>query len=89
MKKIMMNIARTLFFGAGFFLIFTVNAHAYIDPSATTYIVQAVAAAVISIGACFTIFRHKISAFFNKGKDAERREIHMKDENQETENKED
>ncbi len=38
----------------------------YIDPSAVTYMIQAVAAAVISLGAVFTIFRHKIVGLFDK-----------------------
>lgn len=52
----------------------------YIDPSAVSYVVQAVAAVVIAIGACLTIFRHKIASFFKKNKDAEKKEIHFKDE---------
>ena len=40
---------------------------AYIDPSAVTYVIQAVAGVIIALGAAFTIFRHKIFAFF-KGK---------------------
>ena len=46
MKKTLFALGSfAYFFTAGFFL-FSGNAHAYIDPSATTYIVQAVAAAV-------------------------------------------
>lgn len=52
----------------------------YIDPSAVSYVVQAVAAVVIAIGACLTIFRHKIASFFKKNKDTEKKEIHFKDE---------
>lgn len=47
---------------------------AYIDPSAVTYVIQAVAGVVIALGAAFTIFRHKIFAFFkgkNKNEEAE------------------
>ncbi len=45
---------------------------AYIDPSAVTYLIQAVAGVVIALGAALTIFRHKIFAFFkNKKKDAD------------------
>lgn len=40
---------------------------AYIDPSAVTYVIQAVAGVIIALGAALTIFRHKIFAFF-KGK---------------------
>ncbi len=60
-------------------------AHAYIDPSAVTYIIQAVAAVFIAIGAFLTIFRHKIAAFFKKGKSAEtKREVHFTEEEPET-----
>ncbi len=51
----------------------------YIDPSAVSYIIQAVAGVVIAIGACLTIFRHKIVAFFKKDKDNEKKEVHFKD----------
>lgn len=54
---------------------------AYIDPSAVTYIIQAVAGVVIALGALITVFRHKIIAFFKKGsKDTEKKEIHFIDE---------
>lgn len=49
----------------------------YIDPSAVTYVIQAVAAVVVAIGACLTIFRHKIAALFKKNKDTEKKEIHV------------
>lgn len=42
--------------------------HAYIDPSAVTYVIQAVAGVLIALGAAFTIFRHKIFALFKKNK---------------------
>ena len=62
---------------AGLFLFSTV-AFAYIDPSAVTYVIQAVAGAVIAIGALLTMFRHKIIAFFKKGKkDEAKKEIHV------------
>lgn len=54
---------------------------AYIDPSAVTYIIQAVAGVVIALGALITVFRHKIIAFFKKGsKGTEKKEIHFTDE---------
>lgn len=49
----------------------------YIDPSATTYIIQAVAAVVVALGACLTIFRHKIASLFKKGNNQEKKEIHI------------
>lgn len=53
------------------------SVQAYIDPSAVTYIIQAVAAVVVAIGACLTIFRHKIVGFFKKNKDNGKKEIHF------------
>lgn len=41
-------------------------ASAYIDPSTTTYIIQAVAGVLIALGASITIFRHKIVAAWRK-----------------------
>ncbi len=52
----------------------------YIDPSAVSYVIQAVAAVVIAIGACLTIFRHKIASFFKKNKDTTKKEVHFKEE---------
>lgn len=52
----------------------------YIDPSAATYVIQAVAGAIIALGAIFAVFRHKISAFFKKNKKNEvKPEIHFND----------
>lgn len=54
---------------------------AYIDPSAVTYIIQAVAGVVVALGALFAVFRHKIVAFFKKGsKDNTKKEIHFTEE---------
>ena len=53
----------------------------YIDPSAVTYVIQAVAGVIIAIGALITVFRHKIIAFFKKGKkDETKAEIHFEDD---------
>ena len=53
----------------------------YIDPSAVTYVIQAVAGVIIAIGALITVFRHKIVAFFKKGKkDEKKQEIHVFDD---------
>ena len=66
------------YFFVCFFFVFTCYAHAYIDPSAVTYMIQAVAAVAIAAGAMFTVFRHKIGSFFNKGKGRKnRRRIHL------------
>lgn len=47
-------------------LLLSNDAHAYIDPSTTTYIIQTVAGILIALGASFTIFRHKIVAAWRK-----------------------
>ena len=85
MKKIIIITKFVYFYIAGLFLFSTV-AFAYIDPSAVTYVIQAVAGAVIAIGALITVFRHKIIAFFKKGnKDEAKKEIHlMEDEPQDS-----
>lgn len=61
---------------------FTVPVHAYIDPSAVTYIIQGVAGVLIALGAAFTIFRHKIFKLFKGKKKDEKQEedkIELKD----------
>ena len=68
MKKILGQVFKFMYFFSCFFTLFTNYAHAYIDPSAVTYVIQAVAGVLIALGAAFTIFRHKIVAFFKKNK---------------------
>ncbi len=68
------------------FFIRTVQA--YIDPSAVTYVIQAVAAVVVAIGACLTIFRHKIAKLFKKNKDSEKKEVHFTQDESEEKNAE-
>ncbi len=67
MKKFIGKAVSFIYFFNCFFLLFTVPVYAYIDPSAVTYVIQAVAGVLIALGAVLTIFRHKIFAFF-KGK---------------------
>jgi len=45
-------------------IIFRKEAHAYLDPSAMTYLIQVTAAIVISIGSVIGIFIYKIRRFF-------------------------
>ena len=68
MKKMFGQVVKFVYFFSCFFTFFTNYAHAYIDPSAVTYVIQAVAGVLIALGAAFTIFRHKIFAFFKKNK---------------------
>ncbi len=67
MKKFLGKAFSLLYFMNCFHMLLTVPVHAYIDPSAVTYVIQAVAGVLIAVGAAFTIFRHKIFSFF-KGK---------------------
>lgn len=82
MKKALSQIFKFTYFFGCFWYLFTLPVFAYIDPSAVTYIIQAVAGILIALGAAFTIFRHKIFAFFKKNKknsESEESEIEFKD----------
>lgn len=81
MKKTVLNLGKFTYFFVAFFMLMSGYAQAYIDPSAVTYVIQAVAGVVIAIGALITVFRHKIVAFFKKGKkENTKREIHIKED---------
>ena len=81
MKKLVLGATKFVYFFAGWWVVLSIHAHAYIDPSAVTYIIQAVAAVFIALGAIITVFRHKIFAFFKKDKkETEKKEIHMKED---------
>lgn len=81
MKKILKKTIVFIYFFGCFFTLFTLHAQAYIDPSASTYVIQAVAGVLIALGAAFTIFRHKIFSFFKKKNKADESEdkIEFKD----------
>ena len=77
--KYLFRAGSFLYFFCCFFSLFTGYAHAYIDPSAVTYMIQAVAAVAIAAGAALTVFRHKIAALFRKNKGiAKHRKIRLK-----------
>ena len=81
MKKAILRMINFTYFFACWWVFLSMNAHAYIDPSAVTYVIQAVAAVFIAIGAVLTVFRHKIFAFFRKSsKKNTKREIHLKED---------
>lgn len=80
MKKIL-SVTKFMYFFTCWWIVLSMNAHAYIDPSAVTYIIQAVAGVFIALGAVITVFRHKIFAFFKKNsKKASKTEIHIKED---------
>lgn len=47
------------YFSINFYMLFTINARAYIDPSVMTYAIQAVAGIAIAIGAFVGIYLRK------------------------------
>lgn len=71
MKKFLGRALSFFYFFNCFYALFTMPVHAYIDPSAVTYIIQGVAGVLIALGAAFTIFRHKIFKLFKGKKQAE------------------
>lgn len=81
-KKTLGKVLGFLYFFSCFEALFTMPVHAYIDPSAVTYIIQGVAGVLIALGAAFTIFRHKIAKLFKgkkKQEEAEETKIEFKD----------
>ena len=83
MKRIITYCTLGLFaFGTGM-LLFGLNGQAYIDPSVTTYLIQAIAGVVVAVGAGIGIYirraKKKINKTINidenKGKEVEADEI--------------
>lgn len=79
--------AKFAYFFTCFWMFFSSYSFAYIDPSAVTYVVQAVAAVFIALGAILTVFRHKIAQFFKKGKKEEQPEEKIELKNVEDDDK--
>lgn len=81
MKKLFLHLTKFIYFFSCWWIIFSINACAYIDPSVVTYVIQAVAGVFVAFGAILTVFRHKIFSFFNKTSSKHaKREIHIKNE---------
>jgi len=76
MKKVI-NILKFTYFFACFFVLLGNTSFAYIDPSAVTYVIQAVAGVAIAIGAACTVYRHKIMKFFRNQKKKRARRTHQ------------
>lgn len=66
MKKKLLKMGSYFYFFSCAAVMLTNIAYAYIDPSTTTYIIQAIAGVLIAVGASFTVFRHKITAAWRK-----------------------
>lgn len=83
MRKLL-KVGKLVYFFGCWWVLLGIDAQAYIDPSAVTYVIQAVAAVFIALGAMVTVFRHKIFAFLKKkSKKTTKREIHLTDESEE------
>ena len=76
---------------AVYLMIFTMPAaHAYIDPSATTYMIQAIAGIVIAVGSVGIIFwrrakkklKDKVGIDFDKNKETEEAVVAVKTEDE-------
>ena len=59
MKTLLSRLAGMLYFTGCFLFLLSSNAQAYLDPSATTYIVQAVAGVAVVIGTVAVMYWHK------------------------------
>ena len=75
-----------------YLMIFTMPAaHAYIDPSATTYLIQAIAGIAIAVGSVGVIFwrrakkklKDKVGIDFDKNKETEESVVAVKTEDKE------
>ncbi len=88
MKKSLKAIGIVVFTGTVGMLFFGINGSAYIDPSITTYLIQAIAGIVIAVGAAVGIYfrraKKKINETLNidenRNKEVESDEIIVKEE---------
>lgn len=69
-----------MYFFTCFFVLMGNTAFAYIDPSAVTYVIQAVAGVAIAVGAAVTVYRHKIVKFFRDMKKKQARKKKAQEE---------
>lgn len=60
------KIIKIIFFVSLASVILTQNCYAYIDPAATSYIIQIVAGVIVALGAVFGVMWSKIKRFFKK-----------------------
>ena len=88
MKKMMKLTGMAMFAGLASMLAFGVNGKAYIDPSVTTYLIQAIAGLVIAVGAFLAVYwrkakkkvQDKLGIDENRNKEVESDEILIKKE---------
>ena len=88
MKKLLKKSGLILGLVAYMMFVFMPAAHAYIDPSATTYLIQAIAGIVIAVGSVAVIFwrrakkklKDKVGIDFDKNKETEEQVVKTIDE---------
>lgn len=68
MKKNLERLGKVAFLTVFLSVFFMYDAKAYIDPAATSYIIQVVAAVVVTCGVGLSVFRKKIALFFREQK---------------------
>lgn len=78
MKK-KFGILKFMYFFTCFYVLLGNTSFAYIDPSAVTYVVQAVAGVAIAVGAACTVYRHKLMKFFRSQKKKHAKKEHAKE----------
>ena len=69
MKKITLKLAKFTYFFTACFVMLSIHAHAYIDPSAMTYLIQIIAGVVIACGAAFGFYWRKLKRALRKKKE--------------------
>lgn len=88
MKRTLLTLCGISYITFCCMLLFGTTGHAYIDPSVTTYVIQAVAGIVIALGAAVSIYwrkakkkiNDKLGVDENKGKEVESDEITIKED---------
>lgn len=88
MKKKVLELGIVFIFVICFFVLFSTNAEAYIDPSVMTYTIQAIAGVVIAVGAVAGIYfrkakkkiSNKLGIDENRNKEVEDDEIIVREE---------
>lgn len=79
MKK-SLKLLKFMYFFTCFFVLLGNTSFAYIDPSAVTYVIQAVAGVAIAIGAACTVYRHKIAKWFRAQQKKRAKKKHQAEE---------
>lgn len=66
MKKYLKVFSMVLVVGSLGMMLFGINGYAYIDPSVTTYLIQAIAGVIIAVGAVAGVYIRKVRKKINE-----------------------